>query len=54
MATVLGHGHVEEHAAPPKAPPRGRKRFTQPGWLRAAWTTPLTFAIVTGLVCLFR
>ena len=54
MATVLGHEHVEEHAAPPKAPPRGRKRFTQPGWLRAAWVTPLTFALVTGLVCLFR
>ncbi len=54
MATVLGHEHVEQPAAPPKAPVHGRKRFTQPGWLRAAWVTALTFGVVTGLVCLIR
>ncbi|MFN8188174.1 MAG: cytochrome c oxidase subunit I [Gaiellales bacterium] len=54
MATVLEHGHVEHHEAPPKAPPRGLRRLTKPGWLRAAWVTSLTFGVVTGLVCLFR
>ena len=36
------------HEPPP--PQRGRRRLTRPGWLRAAWMTPLGFGIATAIV----
>ncbi|HEY7198209.1 MAG TPA: cytochrome c oxidase subunit I [Gaiellaceae bacterium] len=53
MSTEVRH---EQAHAPVAGPPprRGIRRFTGPGWLRAAWVTPLTFGIVTGLVALIR
>jgi cytochrome c oxidase subunit I len=43
--------HHDVHAEPALPPPRtGRRRFTGPGWLRAAWTTPLSFGLATALV----
>ena len=53
MAVVVEQEHVEQHA-PPRPPARGIRRFTRPGWLRALWVTPLTFGLVTGIVCLIR
>ena len=47
-----GHDVHAEHA--PKPPPRGLRRFTAPGWLRALWMAPLFWAIGAGLVCLLR
>ncbi|MDQ3888976.1 MAG: cytochrome c oxidase subunit I [Actinomycetota bacterium] len=48
-----GHRRTAEdhqpHASPP-APPRGRRRWTTGGWLRALWGTPLAFGLATGLV----
>ena len=43
-----GHDVHAEHA--PKPPPRGWRRFTAPGWLRALWMAPLFWAIGAGLV----
>ncbi|HWE80632.1 MAG TPA: cbb3-type cytochrome c oxidase subunit I [Gaiellaceae bacterium] len=40
------------HAAPPA--PTGLRRLTAPGWVRAAWTTPLVGFAGLGLVCLIR
>jgi cytochrome c oxidase subunit I len=41
--------HTTQHAPP--APPRtGFKRLLGPGWLRAAWMTPLFFGIGFGIV----
>jgi len=41
--------HTTQHAPP--APPRtGLKRLLGPGWLRAAWMTPLFFGIGFGIV----
>ena len=45
--------HVTEHHAP--APPRrGREHLTRPGFVRAAWVTPLFWAIGAGIVVFFR
>ncbi len=53
MAVAVEQEHVEHHA-PPRPPARGIRRFTRPGWLRALWVTPLTFGLVTGIICLIR
>ncbi len=45
----LEHGH-EAHRAP-AASPKGLRRFTRGGWLRALWLTPLVFGLSTALVC---
>jgi cytochrome c oxidase subunit 1 len=42
-----------EHAPPPP-PRRGLRRLSGPGYLRAAWVTPLFWAIGFGLVAFFR
>jgi cytochrome c oxidase subunit 1 len=42
------------HHAPAAPPPRGLRRFTVGGWLRALWMAPLFFGIGAGLVCLLR
>ncbi|MFL6034609.1 MAG: cytochrome c oxidase subunit I [Gaiellaceae bacterium] len=47
-----GHSVHAEHA--PRQPPRGWRRFTAAGWLRALWMAPLFWAIGAGLVCLLR
>ena len=47
-----GHDVHAEHA--PKPPPRGLRRFTAPGFLRALWMAPLFWGIGAGLVCLLR
>ncbi len=49
LETSNGH-----HSPPPPRPPTGIHRFTAPGWLRAAWTTPLVGFAGLGLVCLIR
>jgi cytochrome c oxidase subunit 1 len=49
---VLEPGHVAHPAAPPA--PRGIRRFTRGGWLRALWVTPLSFGLATALVCGIR
>ena len=51
---VVGHGEQHEiQHGPPAPPPRGWRRLTAPGWLRAAWMLPLVggigFGIVVGL-----
>src|SRR5262249_34678890 len=51
--TANGHDtHAADHA--PAPPPPGLRRLTAPGWLRAAWTTPLFGFSTLGLVCLIR
>ena len=47
-----GHSVHAEHA--PRQPPRGLRRFTAAGWLRALWMAPLFWAIGAGLVCAAR
>src|ERR687885_983948 len=52
--TVFG-AHEEAHVAHgPKPPPRGFRRLLYPGFLRAAWMTPLFFGIGCGIVVLLR
>jgi cytochrome c oxidase subunit I len=49
MTTEVQREHeAHEHAAPPTR--RGWRRLTGPGWLRALWTSLLTFGLATGLV----
>ena len=43
-----------EHHAPTSPPPQGLARLRAPGYLRAAWTTPLFWAFGFGLVVFFR
>ena len=43
-----------EHHAPASPPPQGLARLRAPGYLRAAWTTPLFWAFGFGLVVFFR
>ena len=50
--TEVAHTSHEAHA--PAPPRRGVKRLTGPGFLRAAWVTPLFWAIGTGIVIFFR
>jgi cytochrome c oxidase subunit 1 len=54
MTEVAAHDatHDTGHHGPP--PRHGLKRLTGPGWLRAAWTTPLSLAFGLGLVWFFR
>ncbi len=49
--TATGH---DAHDAPAAPPPRGFRRLTAAGWIRAAWMAPLFFALIAGLVCLLR
>ena len=44
-----GHGTAQRPAAP-----RGLRRLTRGGWLRALWTAPLGFGLATALVCGIR
>ena len=39
------------HAAPPR---HGMEHLTRPGFIRAAWMTPLFWAIGAGIVVFFR
>ena len=52
--TDVAHAAPEAHHHAPAPPRRGIKRLTGPGFLRAAWMTPLFWAIGTGLVLFFR
>jgi cytochrome c oxidase subunit 1 len=51
LAIDVHEPHAAPETAPTPAPPgrRGR-RLTAPGWLRAAWATPLGFGLATALV----
>ena len=44
----------EAHHAPASPPPRGLRRLTAAGWIRAAWMSVLFWALGAGLVCLLR
>ena len=46
--------HEHDLHAGPRPPRHGLRRLTGPGYLRAAWTTPLFWAIGFGLVVFFR
>jgi cytochrome c oxidase subunit 1 len=50
--TEVVHTHDAHHA--PAPPRRGLQRLTGPGLVRAAWVTPLFWAIGAGLVVFFR
>ncbi|HUP33128.1 MAG TPA: cbb3-type cytochrome c oxidase subunit I, partial [Gaiellaceae bacterium] len=50
--TDVAHTNGTHHT--PAPPRRGFKRLTGPGFLRAAWMTPLFFALGAGIVCFFR
>jgi cytochrome c oxidase subunit I len=50
---AIEHNGAHAHHGPPP-PPRGWRRLLYPGWLRAAWMTPLFFGIGCGIVCLCR
>ena len=54
MAVEVVHHEPVAHEAPPAPAPRGIRRFTRPGWLRALWMTPLGYGIATALVCGIR
>jgi cytochrome c oxidase subunit 1 len=47
---VVEVAHGTAHAETQAPPPRGLKRWTGPGWLRALWMTPLFFGIGFGIV----
>ena len=49
---MTAHDAHGDHAA--KAPPKGLRRFTAPGWLRMLWVTPAFGSLVLGLVPLIR
>ena len=51
--TEIAHSTHEQHA-PASPPPRGLARLRSPGYLRAAWTTPLFAAFGFGIVVFFR
>jgi cytochrome c oxidase subunit 1 len=53
MTTVAAHEPQAVHHGPPP-PPRGWRRLVYPGFLRAAWMTPLFFGIGCGIVVLCR
>jgi cytochrome c oxidase subunit I len=53
MTEIAPAHDTHAHHAPPPAP-TGLRRLTAPGWLRAAWTTPLVGFAGLGLVCLIR
>ena len=48
---VETHHAPDHHAAPPR---RGIEHLTKPGFVRAAWMTPLFWAIGAGIVVFFR
>ena len=50
--TEVVHTHPAPHA--PAPPRRGMQRVTGPGFIRAAWVTPLFWAIGAGIVVFFR
>ena len=52
QVTEVVHTHPAPHA--PAPPRRGLKRVTGPGFIRAAWVTPLFWAIGAGIVVFFR
>jgi len=54
MVVEVAHHERVVHEAPPAPAPRGIRRFTRGGWLRALWMTPLGFGIATALVCGIR
>src|ERR671938_709705 len=55
MTTAVAVQH-EVHAEPhgPRRPPHGPRRLLYPGFVRAAWMTPLFFGIGCGIVVLCR
>ena len=52
--TDVAHTPHEAQPHAPAPPRRGLKRLTGPGFLRAAWMTPLFWAFGTGIVLFFR
>ena len=50
--TEVVHSHDAHHA--PAPPRRGLQRVTRPGFIRAAFVTPLFWAIGAGIVIFFR
>jgi len=52
--TEIVHSTHDPHHAPASPPPQGLARLRAPGYLRAAWTTLLFWAIGFGLVAFFR
>ncbi len=50
--TEVVHTHEAPHA--PAPPRRGMQRVMGPGFIRAAWVTPLFWAIGAGIVVFFR
>ena len=48
---VETHPRRAHHAAPPR---RGTDHLKRPGFIRAAWMTPLFWAIGAGIVVFFR